>query len=145
MFKKFIQPLVLVALYALVLGCTEAPPAGFELAYKEMKRLNLCIDFENKRELVGPSYAFPSRFGGAGAGELEVWVSRVGRVDEAGRPDYIRPELANKVGRFPFTFRTFKEEFKAAFLVVAKIGQNENAELLDRAIKSGTPLKPCQP
>ena len=124
-------------------NCSDTPPAGFELAYKEMKRLNLCIDFKNKRELVGPSYAFPSRFGGAEAGDLEVWVSRVGRVDKAGRPDYIRPEMANKMGAFPFTFRTFKEEFKATFLVVAKIGQNENAERLDEAIKAGVPLEAC--
>jgi len=145
MLNRFSYPLALVALCLSCVSCTEAPPAGFELAYKEMKRLNLCIDFENKRELVGPSYAFPSRFGDAELGGLEVWVSRVGRLDEQGRPDYIRPEMANKMGSYPFTFRTFKQDLKAAFLVVAKIGQNENAELLDRAIKSGNPLEPCQP
>jgi hypothetical protein len=134
--------LVFVALSSA--SCSDTPPAGFELAYKEMQRLNLCIDLKTKRELVGPSFAFPSTFGGADPGDLEVWVSRVGRVDEAGRPDYIRPEMANKMGAYPFTFRTFKEEFKAAFLVVAKIGQNENAEMLHNAIEKGIPLGVCR-
>lgn len=134
--------LVFVALSSA--SCSDTPPAGFELAYKEMQRLNLCIDLKTKRELVGPSFAFPSTFGGADPGDLEVWVSRVGRVDEAGRPDYIRPEMANKMGAYPFTFRTFKEEFKAAFLVVAKIGQNENAEMLHNAIEKGIPLGTCR-
>lgn len=129
---------------SLLMGCTDPVPAGFELAYKEMKRLNLCIDFEHKRQLVGPSFAFPTRYGGAESGDLEIWVSRVGRLHDDGRPDYVRPELANKIGAYPFTFRTFKEEFKVAFLVVAKIGQNENAERLDRAIKTGVPLEACR-
>ena len=119
--------LVFVALSSA--SCSDMPPAGFELAYKEMQRLNLCIDLKTKRELVGPSFAFPSTFGGADPGDLEVWVSRVGRVDEAGRPDYIRPEMANKMG---------------AYLVVAKIGQNENAEMLHNAIEKGIPLGTCR-
>ena len=48
------------------------------------------------------------------------------------------------MGAYPFTFRTFKEEFKAAFLVVAKIGQNENAEMLHNAIEKGIPLGACR-
>ena len=50
------------------------------------------------------------------------------RTDKNGQPDYIRPEMANKMVDYPFTYRTYKPEFKAAFLVVAKAGQNFNAE-----------------
>ena len=128
----------------LLLGCKDAPPPGFELAVAELERLKLCIDFDNQRSLVGPSMAYPSQYEGADAGDLEVWVSKVLRVTESGQPDYIRPEMANKMGDFPFAFRTYKPEFKAAFLVVAKIGQNFKAEALHQAIQSGQPLAGCK-
>ena len=41
---------------------------------------------------------------------------------------------------YPFTYRTYKPEFRAAFLVVAKAGQNFNAEALHQAIQSESRL-----
>lgn len=136
--------LVGISLFIL-LGCKDVPPPGFELAVAELERLNLCIDFENQRSLVGPSIAYPSKYNDAEPTYLEVWISKVLRTDKNGQPDYIRPEMANKMGDYPFTYRTYKPEFKAAFLVVAKAGQNFNAEVLHQAIQSGKPLAGCKP
>ena len=135
----------LAGIFLLVVsGCKDAPPPGFELAVAELERLNLCIDFENQRSLVGPSIAYPSKYNDAEPSYLEIWISKVRRTDKNGQPDYIRPEMANKMVDYPFTYRTYKPEFRAAFLVVAKAGQNFNAEALHQAIQSGKPLAGCK-
>ena len=126
-----------------LMGCAKRVPEGFGLAFKELERLQLCLDFDKTRSLVGPSMAVPTLMDGVDDGDVEVWVSKVLRESEEGRPEYIRPEMANKMGAYPFAFRSYKPKFRAAFLVVGKAGANFTAERLHLAIQSGKPLKGC--
>ena len=66
MMKSCAHYTALAGIFLLVVsGCKDAPPPGFELAVAELERLNLCIDFENQRSLVGPSIAYPSKYNDA--------------------------------------------------------------------------------
>lgn len=134
----------LILFLSCVVGCSKRIPEGFGLAYEELERLQLCLNFDADRSLVGPSMAIPSRMDDVDQGDVEVWVSKVLRETDQGKPEYIRPEMANKMNAYPFTFRTYKPKLKAAFLVVAKPGANFTAERLHRAIQSGKPLSGCK-